>query len=354
MALFYLIYNIKGVSIMTSYSLFVGIDIAAKSAAAEWQHSESDLMQQMDIEQSKRDYKRLTQKLTKLCHPSQTFVVMEATGTYWMTLALYLYQVGFVVSVINPSQGRDFARAYLKRTKTDAVDAHMLTEFARAIHTEPWTPPPAICEQLQQRLARRDDFIHMKTQENNRLHALRHNPAAELSIIKSIKDNICHIQKQIAALTNEIKELLKSDHDWQASAKRLLTIKGIGIISAAWILVATHNFARCDNPEQAASFAGLAPHAQDSGSSVRGRRSVGSGGHAALRKTLYMAAGSACRFNPPIQRFYDRLVKQGKIKKVARCAATRKLLHIAWAVVVKEQDFDPNYQPIREPLQIAA
>jgi transposase len=339
---------------MNPQSLFVGVDIAAKSAAVEWQHPENNLMEQMEIEQSKRDYKRLIQKLTKLCPPSETLVVMEATGTYWMTLALYLYQAGFVVSVINPSQGRDFARAYLKRTKTDAVDAHMLAEFAQVIRTKPWIPPPAICDQLQQRLARRDDFIHIKTQERNRLHALRQNPVADRSIIESIKEHISYLNEKIGILTKEIKELLKGDHEWRTSAERLLTITGIGIISAAWILVAIHNFARCDTPEQAASFAGLAPHAQDSGSSVRGRRSVGGGGHATLRKTLYMAAGSACRFNPPIQRFYDRLVKQGKIKKVARCAATRKLLHIAWAVVVKEQDFDPNYQPIREPLQIAA
>jgi transposase len=339
---------------MNSYSLFVGIDIAAKSAAVEWQHPETDLLQQMDIDQTKRDYKRLTQKLTKLCPPAETLVVMEATGTYWMALALYLYQAGFVVSVINPSQGRDFARANLKRTKTDAVDAHMLTEFALVIHVEPWTPPPAICDQLQQRLARRDDLIHMKTQDGNRLHALRHNPTAEPSIIKSIKDHISYLNAQIDTLTKEIKELLQGDHEWRTSAERLLTITGVGIITAAWILVATHNFARCDTPEQAASFAGLVPHAQDSGSSIRGRRSIGGGGHAALRKTLYMAAGSACRFNPPIQRFYDRLVKQGKIKKVARCAATRKLLHIAWAVVVKERDFDPNYQPISQPHQIAA
>ena len=339
---------------MTIYSLFVGIDIAAKSAAVEWQHPGTGLVETVNIEQKRTDYKRLTRKLTKLCPASETLVVMEATGTYWMALALYLYQAGFVVSVINPSQGRDFARTYLKRAKTDAIDAHMLTEFARAILTEPWAPPPAICDQLQQRLTRRTNLLDMRTQEKNRLHALRHNPAADPSIIKSIKDHISYLNKKIATLTKEIEELLKGDHEWRTSAQRLLTITGIGIITAAWILVATHNFARCDTPEQAASFAGLAPHAKDSGSSVRGRRSIGGSGHAALRKNLYMAAGSACRFNPPIQRFYDRLVKQGKIKKVARCAATRKLLHIAWAVVVKERDFDPNYQPIRQSQQIAA
>jgi transposase len=50
------------------------------------------------------------------------------------------------------------------------------------------------------------------------------------------------------------------------------------------------------------------------------------------------------RLNLPAQcRFYTRLREVGKPEKVARCAAARKLLHIAWAVVKKDQPFDPNY-----------
>ena len=45
---------------------------------------------------------------------------------------------------------------------------------------------------------------------------------------------------------------------------------------------------------------------------------------------------------PVIKAFYTRLREVGKPEKVARCAAARKLLHIAWAVVKKDQPFDPN------------
>jgi hypothetical protein len=56
-----------------------------------------------------------------------------------------------------------------------------------------------------------------------------------------------------------------------------------------------------------------------------------------------MATLTAARFNPAIKTFYSRLIAAGKPEKVARCAAARKLLHIAWAVVKKDQPFDPNY-----------
>jgi transposase len=56
-----------------------------------------------------------------------------------------------------------------------------------------------------------------------------------------------------------------------------------------------------------------------------------------------MATLTAARFNPAIKAFYNRLLEAGKPEKVARCAAARKLLHMAWAVVKKDQPFDPNY-----------
>jgi hypothetical protein len=87
--------------------------------------------------------------------------------------------------------------------------------------------------------------------------------------------------------------------------------------------------------------AGLAPHERSSGKH-QGKRKTG-GGHARLRSMMYLAAGNAIQKNPAVQPLYKRLVQRGKIKNVARVAVARKLLHIAWACVVKERNFDPNY-----------
>ena len=59
-----------------------------------------------------------------------------------------------------------------------------------------------------------------------------------------------------------------------------------------------------------------------------------------MRPALYLASLSATRYNLPIKLFYERLRAAGKPMKVARCAAARKLLHVAWAVVAKGQPFD--------------
>jgi transposase len=335
------------------YSSFVGIDIAATSAVAHWQQPSSGSEQQFAFSQTQTDFQQLAQHLHRLNLAVETLVVMEATGNYWLALAWFLHAQGFVVSVINPAQVRHFAGLQRQRTKTDAVDAALLSHFGRLWQPAPWTPPPAVCEPLQQLLSRREDLLHMHTQERNRLHALQHHPHADPHLLSGLQQHLAFLRQQIQHLTQAIEPLLFTDPVWAQAARRLLTIKGIGIITSAWLLVATHAFSACQTPEQAAAFAGLVPHAHDSGSSVRGKRSVG-GGHAALRRVLYMAAASAVRFNPTLKTFYQRLLARGKLKKVARVAAARKLVHIAWAVVVKQRDFDPAFARHMSVGQLAA
>lgn len=58
-------------------------------------------------------------------------VGLEATGHYWRNLCLTLLEWGYSVAVINPSRTRRFADGDLVRTKTDAVDAHVIARFVR-------------------------------------------------------------------------------------------------------------------------------------------------------------------------------------------------------------------------------
>ncbi len=93
------------------------------------------------------------------------------------------------------------------------------------------------------------------------------------------------------------------------------------------------------------------PHT--SGTSVRGQARIGHGGHGRLRTALYMATLAAVRHNPALKTFYTRLRAAGKPSKVARCAAARKLLHLAWALVTKRQQYQSNYR-IVDPALAAA
>lgn len=322
--------------------LQVGADIAAASIQVEWLDLASQQRGQQSVTQQRSAYRRLLKQWTQHIPADQIHVVMEATGPYWQAFAEFLHEAGVVVSVLNPSQSAHFARVRLQRAKTDRADAHLLCEYGCRLHPPAWTPPPLICQQLQQRLGLRDDLVQTRSAERNRRHALKRHPHADPPVVARLQRHIAYLTRHIHALDTEIRALLLADHAWAPHVRRLLAVKGLGLLTVAWILVATQAFSRCASPEQAAAFAGLAPHPRESGQ-WKGRRSVGGGGHAALRKALYMAALSAARFNPRLHTVYQRLIAQGKHPKVAFCAIARKLLHIAWALVVKQRDFDPAW-----------
>jgi transposase len=153
-----------------SYSLFVGVDIAATTATVAWMRPGEKVCRPVMIEQTPEGYTNLERKLRATgAAPIEVLVVMEATGSYWITLATRLVQAGFQVSVINPAQAHHFAKALLKRAKTDAIDAQTLTQLAMMLRPAPWTPPPQIYYELQQRLAQRDALLDLQQQVRNQL-----------------------------------------------------------------------------------------------------------------------------------------------------------------------------------------
>ncbi len=215
-----------------------------------------------------------------------------------------------------------------------------------ALQPAAWTPPPAVYEELRQRLVERDALLDMRQQVRNQRYALGHNPHTIASIGQRMDEHLRLLATQIKQVEREIQQAMAQDATWAAASHRLRTIPGVGLISAGWILVATVNFSQADTPEQVVAYAGLAPQPHQSGTSVKGRASIGHSGHARLRTALYMAVISAIRCNPIIRTFYQRLLERGKLKKVALCAAARKLLHLAWALVKHQTIFDPNYHAL--------
>jgi transposase len=342
-----------------TYQRFVGIDIAAKTATVAVTAPQAPTTRPFLIEQTPAGIAALIQRLQAGgVPPSTSRVVLEATGSSWITLATALHHAGFAVSVINPAQAHAFATALLKRAKTDAIDAQTLAQLAALLQPAPWTPPPAVYYELQQRLAQRAALLDLRQQVRNQLHALLQHPGVIATVRARMETLIATLTTQILELEGELAGALAMDAAWAAAAERLQSIKGIGLLTAGWILVTTLNFSVCATAEEATAYAGLAPNEGRSGTSVWKRPQIGHTGNARLRTALYLATLNAAQTNPAIKTFYNRLLAAGKLKKVARCAAARKLLHGAWAVVTKEQLWDPNYQQQQQQqpssVQIAA
>ena len=328
----------------SAYQLYVGIDIAADTFTAAWRTRAGKPTLPVTAEQTPAGFAVLQRRLAASgAVPADVLVVMEATGNYWVALAVTLHEADYRVAVVNPRQAHHFAKAQLRRAKTDALDARDLAQLAAALQPAPWTPPPAVYHEVRQRLVARDGLLTMRTQARNQRHALVQWPVVVAAVLQHLDELIADLDRRIAALEAEIAAVLKNGA-WAEPLACLTSAPGIGLVTAAWLLVGTLNFALCASPEALTAYAGLAPVPRESGRTIRGRAAIGHDGNSRLRTALYMATLSAARYNPAIKAFYNRLRAAGKPLKVARCAAARKLLHQAWALGVKQRRFDPAYQ----------
>ncbi|NCC32785.1 MAG: IS110 family transposase [Chloroflexia bacterium] len=322
-----------------SVQLYVGVDIAAKTFTATWATDPAAAPAARTFPQTDAGFTQFQQALAATgIAPAATRIALEATGSYWVALAVAMHQTGYVVSVLNPGQVALFARSLPRRSKTDALDAHVLIRFAAERQPAPWTPPEQVYHELRQRLVVRDGLLQMRQQARNQRHAVAQWPVQIASALAALDTVMAELDAQLASLERELLQVLQ-DGAWASSATILLATPGLGLVTTAWLLVSTVNFTTVTSPEQLTAYAGLAPLERQSGTSIRGRPAIGHGGNSRLRTALYMATLSAARVNPTIRTFYDRLREAGKPTKVARCAAARKLLHLAWALVTKQQPY---------------
>ncbi len=334
----------------SEYHWFVGVDIAAESFTATCCDRTSSPAHLRTFPQTFAGYAAFQQYLHALPpDPATILVVLEATGSYWVTLAVTLHQVGVAVSVVHPNHVHNYAKSLPQRAKTDARDADLLAQFARERQPPTWTPPPQVYHELRQRLVAREALLEMRKQARNHVHAFVQWPVQIASVKAQLEAVLADLDGRIATLEREISDVLRASA-WAESAVLLQTIHSVGALTPAWLLVLTLNFEQCPTAEATVAYAGLAPLPYESGRSVRGRARIGHGGNKRLRTTVYLATLNAARFNPVIRDFYERLRVAGKPPKVARCAAARKLLQIAWAVVTKRRPFAAAYQPRKETI----
>jgi transposase len=330
---------------METNKWFIGIDVSAKYVDVCWTGDKTTASQHLQIEQGAKGWRQLKRKLLKTgVMPAQAHVVMEATSTYWMSIAHYLVACGMQVYVVNPRQAHHFAESYQRHNKTDQVDAELLMRMGieRHEHLPRWMPPPACYEELYERLVLRESLLDAKLRLANVRHSFSQRPYLDSSVMRQLDEQIDQLACRVDALKAQIVELLMTGQ-WAQMAQHILSIKGMGPLTTAWLLIATVGFTTCMDREQLAGYAGLAPREHRSGSSIHRRAKTGPGGHARLRRHVFMAARSACVHNPRIRSFYQRLVDRGKPKKVAHCAAARKLLGIAFALVKKGEDYRCDY-----------
>jgi transposase len=296
----------------------IGIDISKDTLDAYRQSDGQHL-------QVRNDRDGLRVLLRWIGRNAELLVVFEATGVYHRDLELTLGARGLPFAKVNPKQARRFAQATGRLAKTDRVDAAMLARMGTALTLVPQVPRRQNLHDLRELLAARRALIKDRTaakirQSTARLALIKRQLDARL---KRVDDDLERIDAELTALVNVDAAL----------AERLAilrSIPGIGEVTAIALIVDMPELGELEG-KQAASLAGLAPVARQSGT-WQGKERI-QGGRAALRQALYFPAIAAARFNPDLKRKYEALIAAGKEKKVALTAIMRKIIVIANALV---------------------
>ena len=272
--------------------------------------------------------KQALARFAKAC--AGALVVCEASGGYERPLLEALAKAGVPCARVNPRQAREFARATGRLAKTDQVDAEILARMGRALSPEPTPPVDADRARLAELVARRDDLVASIGREKNRART-----TADPWIAREIARLLRVLQAHLKAVEGQIAAHIDACAALAEDQRRLTTVPGIGPALSAVLIARLPELGQLDH-RRIASLAGLAPHACDSGLH-RGKRHVW-GGRADVRRTLYLAAFIASRYDPALRDFRKRLQDAGKPTKVAITACARKLLTILNAMFHNKKD----------------
>ena len=232
----------------------------------------------------------------------------------------------------------------MNQNKTDKADSLCIAQYCKNLQNEGgienylYTLKSKYFQRLQALVTRLEQVNLLKIQEVNHLES-----TLDKVSVKFIKQTIKHFEKQIKVIKNSIKECVNQDLILKKQVKLFITIDGIGEITAWSILAYLGDISLFATSGQVTSYAGINPFIENSGTSLKVSR-LSKMGHKRLRKSLYMPAIVAKKYNPILINFYDKLINKGKPKKVAICAVMRKLLVLSYGVLKSETAFNPNYK----------
>lgn len=264
----------------------------------------------------------------RISNPKNILVVVEATGGYESLLVDLLHECNVPIAVVNPRRIRDFAKGIGWDAKTDPIDAKLIAYYGEVVAPKPSIAKSAQEKELTALVVRRRQLLKMITMESNRLGQ------APVHTAKFVKESLEHLKTQVKTLDRLIASHVKQSAKNNRKVEIMQSVKGVGPVAVSTFIAELPELGDL-NRGQIAKLVGVAPINHDSGQHQGKRKTVA--GRSSVRRVLYMAALVATRHNPRIKAFYQRLLAQGKPKKLALVAAMRKLLTILNTLIKRDE-----------------
>ncbi|MFZ5493954.1 MAG: IS110 family transposase [Verrucomicrobiota bacterium] len=263
-------------------------------------------------------------------------VALESTSTYAEALVEWLHARGHTVFLLNPERTAHYARACGQRNKTDPADAVTLAAFIAQHEATPWQPAPPEQRPLRSLTRARAQLVDHARQLAVQLQT------AEAPGRQHLQALLTAARRELAALGRAIAAHLKAQVPLREQVRRLMTVQGVGLVTAATVLAELPPVTAQSDPRARSAWAGLTPRRWQSGPREWTTR-LSRKGNAHLRQALYLPALVAKRYNPLLRAFAERLAAKGKPTGAILGALSHKMLRLLIGLLRANTDFEPNW-----------
>ena len=267
--------------------------------------------------------------------------IYEPIGPYSNELREFAAEHEVQVYEVNPKKSANFAKVLGNRSKTDAIDAKMLYSFHLLLKESEFsiTKMDEIAEQLGAYLGSYEMIQKTRTMLANHVHSLEEKSGVTRKLKESLEKELKYLDAIEEQLEKEMEAVAEDHEETREDLHNLLSVNGIGVISAMSLLYLFRTYPGA-NRNEITALAGLDPGRRQSGSSLNGGRKISRAGDPMLRKVLYLACMNCIQHNECIRTFYKHLVSDHHKKpNVALVACMRKLLLIAHHLYVTKSKY---------------
>ncbi len=316
----------------------IGLDISKATISIHVSLNSLDL----EIENSAKGLKSFYSKLKKLYKKELEKVVFvyEPTGSYSALITKFCANKNIKAFIINPKQSSNFAKALGYRSKSDKIDAKMLSlSISIAKQSEIKVPViNATAEDIKELMSYYIFTVKQRVAVQNHHEALNVKDGNSYAL-KDLKKRIKEMKQKEDEIIQKIDDIIKEDDKLLNDYENIKTIPGIGTITA---IVLLHLFIKYPqaNQKQIVSLVGLDPVIKESGTSLNSKPRISKSGSRLYRGVLFMATMVSIKYNDQMRTFYDRLKTNGKHSTVAQIAVMRKLVVIAHSLYKNNSKYD--------------
>ena len=287
-------------------------------------------------------------KKHKVSFDNNSLLVIENTGVYHRLIWEYCSKHGLPLYIGNAAHIKwSFGIA---RGKNDKIDSQRLCTYAYKNADELKATPALnpVFIKLKDLMTSRSRLLAQQNSIKVYLKELKRSNSKETQqcIEEAHNAALDGIKQSLKTVEKQIKQLIKQDEAIKKNYELLLSVPGIGHLTAVYLICCTNNFICKITGKQLASYAGVAPFSNTSGTSIKGKDKVHKMANKDLKKLFHMGAVSAITHYPEFRDYYERKVKEGKHEQSAINAVRSKIALRAVAVINNQQKYVNNYKKV--------